>query len=245
MDSFKANLNEIACVDCYSSRLNFEECAKHTGPVIIGEHCLECVHMKKLVQEFQRHKHTFTCQKKNKLVTIKESEGHGKYDNIKRGHKISNYVHCRFNFPQFPMNKTRFILGMSKQLDLEEIRSRKQDLQKIRKYLIRQTYTEDSPIGETAAFSLFKNFSFIQFLHEVGMFELDKKLEHYSEKEKEAAYERYMNALSASIKGTGSVILRRDTKDIMTNNFNRRIMGVHQANHDIQIVVDQVCIDSN
>ena len=60
--------------------------------------------------------------------------GHEKYDNIRRGHKISNYVHCRFNFPQFPMNKTRFILGMSKQLDLEEIRSRKQDLQKIRKY---------------------------------------------------------------------------------------------------------------
>ena len=77
------------------------------------------------------------------------------------------------------------------------------------------------------------------------MFELDKKLEHYSEKEREAAYERYINALSASIKGTGSVILKRGTKDIMTNNFTRRIMGVHQANHDIQIVVDQVCIDSN
>jgi hypothetical protein len=72
------------------------------------------------------------------------------------------------------------------------------------------------------------------------MFSGDKKLEDCSEKEKNFAYERYINALSASIRGTGSVFLKRDTKDILTNNFNRRIMGIHQANHDIQIVVDQV-----
>jgi hypothetical protein len=87
----------------------------------------------------------------------------------------------------------------------------------------------------------FNNLTFIQFLYQVGMFSEDKKLEEYSEEEKNVAYERYIKALSASIRGTGSVFLKRDTKDIFTNNFNRRIMGIHQANHDVQIVVDQVC----
>jgi hypothetical protein len=58
--------------------------------------------------------------------------------------------------------------------------------------------------------------------------------------EKTAAYQRYINAISSSIKGTGSVFLKRDTKDLFTNNFNRKLMKVHKANHDIQMVVDQV-----
>jgi hypothetical protein len=83
--------------------------------------------------------------------------------------------------------------------------------------------------------------TFIQFLFEVGMFESDKNLETFSAKEKHSAYQRYINALSASVRGTGAVFLKRETKDIFTNNFNRRLLGVHKANHDIQIVVDQVC----
>ena len=83
--------------------------------------------------------------------------------------------------------------------------------------------------------------TFIQFLFEVGMFESDKNLETFSAKEKHSAYQRYINALSASVRGTGTVFLKRETKDIFTNNFNRRLLGVHKANHDIQIVVDQVC----
>ena len=69
---------------------------------------------------------------------------------------------------------------------------------------------------------------------------LKKKLERCSEQENNYAYNRYLNALSASVKGTGSVFLKRETKDLFTNNFNRRLLGIHKANHDIQMVVDQV-----
>ena len=72
----------------------------------------------------QTHKHTFTCQKKNKIFTVRQNEGHGKNDGKFEGPKITNYVQCRFNFPQFPLNKTRFILGMSKSLDEKEIKQR-------------------------------------------------------------------------------------------------------------------------
>jgi hypothetical protein len=73
------------------------------------------------------------------------------------------------------------------------------------------------------------------------MFENDKRAGNYTENEKNVAYQRYINALSASVRGTGAVFLQRATKDVFTNNFNRRLLGVHKANHDLQIVVDQVC----
>ena len=72
------------------------------------------------------------------------------------------------------------------------------------------------------------------------MFSSEKQLDEYTAKEKNDAYNRYINALSASIRGTGAVILKRETKDVFTNNYNRNIMKIHRANHDIQIVVDQV-----
>ena len=153
-----------------------------------------------------------------------------------KANKISDYIECRFNFPQFPMNRTLFIRGISKDLNEEEIKQRKTDLRKIKKYLIRQTYRENNEESERT--KSFKKMSFIQFLYEVGMFLSEKQIEDYSESEKEAAYIRYINALSASIRGTGAVFIQRAT--VFTNNFNRRLLGVHKANHDIQIVVDQV-----
>ena len=68
------------------------------------------------------------------------------------------------------------------------------------------------------------------------MFDCDKK--RFTEDEKKMAYQRYINALSASVRGTGAVFLKRATKDVFTNNFNRRLLEVHKANHDLQIVVD-------
>ena len=82
--------------------------------------------------------------------------------------------------------------------------------------------------------------TFIQYLYEVGMFASDKNIEKFTESEKNEAYQRYLNALSASIRGTGSIFHKRYTKDVFTNNFNRRLLGIHKANHDLQIVVDQV-----
>ena len=158
-------------------------------------------------------------------------------------------MQCRFNFPQFPMNRTKIILGMRKDLEAEEIHQCRKDLQKIKKYLIRQTYMEDiysneDPASKTSkqCATNFSNLTFIEFLYEVGMFESKKPLEECSSKEKALAYQRYIKALSASIRGSGSIFLKRETKDILTNNFNRKLMGIHQANHDLQIVVDQVII---
>ena len=48
------------------------------------------------------------------------------------------------------------------------------------------------------------------------------------------------NALSVSVCGTGAIFLKKNPKDVLTNNFNRQLMRVHKANHDIQIVIDQV-----
>ena len=59
------------------------------------------------------------------------------------------------------------------------------------------------------------------------MFEEDAKLENCIRKEKAAAFQRYKDAMSASIRVTGSVFIQRNTKDVFTNNFNRRIMGIH------------------
>ena len=54
----------------------------------------------------------------------------------------------------------------------------------------------------------------------------------------EEAKQRYLSALSASVKGSGAVFLKRDTKDIFCNNFNPNLMYIHGANHDIQICVN-------
>ena len=235
----KSQMDSKNCSECFSASSDFDECSKHKI-LEEEENCQKCMDLKKLVTNFQTHKHTFTCQKKNKLLTVKKNEGHGRNDGIMEGPKISNYVHCRFNFPQFPMNKTTFILGMSKSLDENEKLQRRKDLLKIKKFLIRQTYSENGSFQECSNFKDLTNLTFMQFLFEVGMFETDKKLKQCSKNEKAKAYERYINAISASIRGTGSIFLKRKMKDLFTNNFNRRLMEVHKANHDIQIVVDQV-----
>ena len=81
----------------------------------------------------------------------------------------------------------------------------------------------------------------MKFLFEVGMFEKSRNnINRYSDEEKIDALNRYLNALSASVRGSGKIFLKRNTSDIFTNNFNRRLLAVHKANHDLQIVIDQV-----
>jgi hypothetical protein len=140
------------------------------------------------------------------------------------------------------MNKTTFILGMSKDLEESVIQQRKRDLKKIKNYLIRQTFSENYSAEDNPNFSTFKNLTFIQFLYEAGMFESTKSIEEYTLHEKSQAYQQYRDAISASVRGSGSVFLKRKTKDLFTNNFNRKLVEVHKANHDLQIVIDQVVI---
>ena len=229
-----------SCSLCFSASSDFGECSDHK--IEISTHdCEKCRVLKQNVIDFQTHNHTFTCQKNNKIIIVKENEGFGRLEGEMRGPKIST-VKCRFNFPQFPMNKTTFILGMSKDLEENVIQQRKHDLQKIKKYLIRQTFSENNSAEDNPNFSTFKNLTFIQFLYEAGMFESTKSIEEYTLHEKSQAYQRYRDAISASVRGSGSVFLKRKTKDLFTNNFNRKLVEVHKANHDLQIVIDQVVI---
>ena len=136
------------------------------------------------------------------------------------------------------MHKTTLILGIPKDLSKEEVSRRKSDLKQIRKFLIRQSYSECNE--ESEHFKNLKTLSFIEFLFEVGMFGNTSRIEKISEKDKKLGYERYINALSVAVRGTGKVFLKRNLKDIFTNNYNRRLLEIHKANHDIQIVIDQV-----
>ena len=79
--------------------------------------------------------------------------------------------------------------------------------------------------------------AFIDFLYYAGMFLETKPISTYSKEEIEAAKSRYENAISVSIKGTGAVILKREVKDIFINGYNQNIMRLHQANHDLQILI--------
>ena len=73
---------------------------------------------------------------------------------------------------------------------------RKKDYKKIRKFLIRQTYSNDM---NNQASNKLQNMSFNDFLVEVGMLEDEKSLDQLSVIEIEKARKRYLNALSVSI----------------------------------------------
>ena len=99
--------------------------------------CHQCASLRSKALRYQTHNHTFTCAKKGKTITIKENEGHGKNDGRMKGQELRDIPLCRFNIPKFPMDRTRLILAMNKDLEEEEISKRNKDLLKIRKYLIR------------------------------------------------------------------------------------------------------------
>ena len=210
------------------------KCNKHRKNYLEegSDDCDDCRIIKERVLAYNQHSCTFTCHKKKKTLLIREDEGHGRLDHRKSGPRIDSYLKCRFNFPLFPIDETIFIQGVKKEDSEEEVQSRKKDLLKIRKYLIRQTIDNES-------WNVFKNLNFIEFLREVGMFDDDKEICEYNDKDIERANIRYISALSVSVRGTGSVFLKRNPKDVFTNNFNPNLMLIHGANHDVQMVVDQ------
>ena len=86
--------------------------------------------------------------------------------------------------------------------------------------------------------------TFLEFLYKAGMFTERKQLSSYSEHEIKEAKSRYYDAISTCIKGTGMVLLKREVKDIFTNGYNKNMMKLHHANHDIQIVLVSASINS-
>ena len=197
--------------------------------------CEECEILKEYVRTFQTHSCTFTCLKKKKIIRVSETEGRGKNDQELAEDLIIPV--CRFKFPKFPLDKTTFLYPISKdEADDKEIGKMKFDLLHIKKYLARQTYYVKCKENEES-WMKFKHMCFWQFLYELGMF--DNIPSNYNNiKRRKIAKERYVNALRMDIKGSGYVYLKRDPKDVFINNFNKKLLPILKANHDIQYVTD-------
>ena len=190
------------------------------------ECCSQCL-LKTLSKKYETHKCGFTCHKKKKVVTILANEGHGALDGVKTdGEVLSKIPVCRFTFPKYPMRETKVIHGFNKDLPAEEVKVRKDNLMKIKKFLLRSTYcVARQKLEDNQNWNDIKNLTFDQFLDRLGMDE-----------------EQYLNALQASVRGLYTIIGKRNVKDAFTNNFNVNLMNIHPANHDIQAICDPYAV---
>ena len=136
------------------------------------------------------------------------------------------------------MDEAELIFGIPKDTTDEIVKNRKKDLDKITKYLIRQTYT-DKEIKKLDSWNRLQHMDFWEFLWNVGMFDTYKLISEYSKEEKRKAKQRYVDAISASVSGTAMIVLKRKVQDIFVNGYNPKLMRIHQANHDLQICIDQ------
>ena len=195
--------------------------------------------MKDNIQRFQHHTCGFTCHKRKKTITIKAKEGHalGETDQS-RMLELPHVPICRFSFPRPPIDETTVLLGFSKEEDEDLIKYAKQDYLAIRKYLIRQTYVPDkAKLEDQPNYQILKKMDFKTFLQKIGMY--SKVSSQLSEAEKfEQAKARYHTALRAGIKGFASVFPQRNLQSLFINNFNKKIMEIQPANHDIQYCMD-------
>ena len=161
LQDLQSGNNDENCEHCFTEKYDFEKCTDHEILELSNSNCDNCKKQKEFINNFQIHNHTFTCQKKRKRITVKKHEGHGRLDGKLEGPTIANFLECRFNFPQFPLNRTQLILGTPKDIDPESLAERKSDLRKIKKFLIRQSYSENRE--ESEKFREFKKKTFIQF----------------------------------------------------------------------------------
>ena len=195
------------------------------------KNCLNCAHTRQSVEKYQKHKHTFTCKKKNRIITILPREGHGSRDGQLEGAELKLPV-CRFGVPFFPMNKTTYIFGFDKDTSKQTLNKAKVDYQKVKKYILRMT--SDASFENSSYWDKFKSMSFEFFLLEAGMCEgLDLDINYVDN-----ATKRYLIALRSGVKGSGTLFLKRSPCDVFTNNYNNKLMNYHEANQDIQYVSD-------
>ena len=100
--------------------------------------------------------------------------------------------------------------------------------------------TNGDDFKNTEKWKNFQKLSFDQFLYEVGM--MDAKININDDKAMERARSRYLNALRCEVKSSGIVVLKRRPADILTNNFNKKLLRLHQANQDIQFITDEYAV---
>ena len=145
LEKKKEQISRLAASLIFGS-IDDAKCRIHrTAPIEgdTGVSCSDCDIIKERVILFNTHGCTFSCKKKKKMLKIKESEGHGKLDGKISGDLIDNYIICRYNYPQNPIDETTLLLGLSKGHDEEDLNKRKNDYKKTRKFLIRQTYSDE------------------------------------------------------------------------------------------------------
>ena len=94
--------------------------------IAYDEDCQNCDSLKDTVEKYQTHSHKHSCLKKNKIVRIKETEGHGRFDGEKEGEELIVQV-CRYNFPKNPIDETEHIMGFTKDHDKKDIKKAKED----------------------------------------------------------------------------------------------------------------------
>merc|ERR1711923_596413 len=224
-----ASISKFAnSIMCGSS--NDISCEKHEVNDVT---CEDCLRLKQLVDHYQTHSHRQTCLKKKKIMRIGPQEGHGHLDGKKESEELIIRT-CRFNFPKNPMDKAEFLYAFPEDVDKTELKQAKEDYLKIRKYLLRLTHGEN--FKDKEKWLNFVNLSFYEFLQEVGMFKPTDDIQ--DEDAKHNARQRYLTALRCEVKSSGLTFLRRETRDIFTNNFNKKLIKIHQANQDIQYIHD-------
>ena len=199
--------------------------------------CLECKELKQLVEKYQSHSHTFSCRKKNKIIRINSNEGHGRLDGKIEG-DVLNVKVCRLQHPKYPIDKTTFIQAFPSDTDKEIVRQAKKDYEKIRKFMLRLTSKED--FRNSGEWKSFIELSFREFLYEIGLYPEGKKIGDPDDFA--SAKKRYLTGLRCGVKSTGMLILRRKTSDIFTNNYNKHLLTLHQANQDIQYIFDEYAV---
>ena len=176
------------------------------------------------------------CRKKKKFMRIHSNEGLGINDGKEYESEIVTHV-CRFKFDKFPIDKTTFVLAITKDEDPNAVKQMKKDLRHIQTYMARRRYCRESNSEDHILWLKFKDMTFEDFLEDLGMMKnLSAKL---SKIEKfELARKRYLKALRADIKGIGAVYHRRNPSDVFINNYSRKYMTLLKSNHDLQYITE-------
>ena len=178
--------------------------------------CQPCLDVRNCVEQFQSHNCRFSCFKKKKFLTIHPREGHGRFDGVRHSTELQVKV-CRHKFPKNVCDESVFLHIFPADYPKELLKKAKDDYMKIRKYLLR--FSHEMSDMDPAKVEKFNRLTFYEFLYEVGMFEDGQ--DPTNKVFQQIAKERYLTALRCEIKSSGFLLIKRTTKDIFTNNFNK------------------------
>ena len=188
---------------------NFEE---HTGMTVSD--------LQEKATLFQQHNHTFTCRKRKgkkcKALKVRKEEGYA-IGQKEIGSEITQMI-CRFNYPQYPMDKTEVLTPLQD----NEQKQHSKNLLKIKKYLIRQMYIDPTLKNPESRLERFKKLSFDEMLKDLGL-----------------SRNSYVSAIRTGIAGKLKVFHKRSPKNLFVNNYNPELLMINQANMDFTFVSDE------